>query len=180
MATNLELINSWKHEFKVEATAEEILQLAQKNVAEAEALSSDKLVQIGAALIKPDLSYMISSNLTRFNGVYPSGFWAKHDTDPETSSTGLRKGDIAIHAEIRLINNAMITGFVHTKEEWRECLLVLSTFPCAHCASALMELTEIEFLLVLGNTSINTPLKQEKAKELFKWFNSSQERVMHY
>lgn len=180
MDNNLELIDSWRHEFGVEASSKDILDLATKNVAAAENLSSDKLVQVGAALIKPDLSYMISSNLTRFNGVYPKGFWAKHDTDPETSSTGLRKGDIAIHAEIRLINNAMITGFVHNAEDWRECLLVLSTFPCAHCVSALMELTEIEFLLVLGNTSINTPQKQEKAKELLKWFNTDQQRVMHY
>jgi len=176
----IEIINSWRHEFEIEKSAEEILQFATEKVKDAEALSSDGLVQVGAVLIKPDMTYMIAANLTRFNSVYPKGFWQKHDTDPEISSTGLRKGDIAIHAEIRLCMNALICGFVHTKEEWKECLLVLSTFPCANCVSALMEFTEIEFLLVLGNTTINTPQKQEKAKELLKWFNHSQERVMRY
>ena len=180
LTKHIELINSWRHEFEVEKSAEEILQFISEKIKDAEALSSDGLVKVGAVLLKPDMSYLISSNLTRFNSVYPNGFWQKHDSDPEISSTGLRKGDIAIHAEIRLCMNAIISGFIHTKEEWQECLLVLSTFPCANCVSALMEFTEIEFLLVLGNTKINTPLKQEKAKELLKWFNSSQERIMRF
>jgi deoxycytidylate deaminase len=178
--STIEIVNSWRHEFSVEKSTDEVMDFAKSRIAEAEKLSSDGLVKVGAALIKPDMSCLISSNLTRFDGVYPESFWKTHDSDPKISSTGLRKGDIAIHAEIRLVFNALMSGFVRTKEEWRECLLVLSTFPCAHCVSTLMEFTEIEFLLVLGNTTINTPLKQEKAKELLKWFNHDQSRVMMY
>lgn len=175
------VIDAWRQEFGIETPSEEIIQLAKNKIQLAESLSTDKLVQVGSALIKPDLSCIVSANLSKYADTsYPKGFWEKHDSDPEISKTGLRKGDVVIHSEIRLIINAMKSGFVHTAEEWRECLLVLSTFPCANCVSALMEFTDIEYMFVLDNTVIASPAKQEKARELLSWFNTAKQRIMRF
>jgi len=178
---NLHLLNTWREEFGVKESAEEIISFAKSKIELAESLSTDKLVQVGSALIKPDLSCLVSANLSKFaDSVYPQGFWEQHDANPDISKTGLRKGDIVIHSEIRLIINAMKCGFVHTQDDWKECLLVLSTFPCANCVSAIMEFTELEFMLVLENTKIASPQKQEKARELLTWFNANQQRILRF
>jgi len=179
LLTKCDVVSAWKDEFDVAASKEEIVKLITDRITKARSGSTDNVVKVGAVLIKPDLSMMSACNFTKYPSSFPKGFWDHHDAN-NYDGIAVRKSDVVVHAEERLIFNAKQVRFLGDDSSWDEALLVTTTFPCAKCISMILELTGISFLWNMNLHTISTPAKQDRAREVLKWFNDRQERTITY
>ena len=102
---------------------EKYFKLAKFN---AELFSKDPNTKVGAILLKPDLSAVVSTGI--------NGFPRKlHDTDPARWERPT-KYKYVTHAEVNAVANAARTG-VSTDG----CVAIVTLFPCKECAKILVQ-----------------------------------------